>query len=374
MRARYHSFDFLRQPDCLLSTPLQYNDLQSWYIPMQSSSVYLSEQCSTNNQSLPCDQEASYRQTLVSILPQPPPPPSYDSAPERYEASFSQEQVYSHSVGYEDVETFRSKPSTFTGATPSDSHPILLSGDTAPHNAASIVHYASLEAPNVETCHPEHMHADRYAYDPDIHISNPECFKTDYGPKDGDIPSDTPSNDPVSEPLTLFYPMTPNPFSNYNQLSPHSPLSSEPPSPSTSDSSLSTPSPSPLPTLGRLKCPACNSTFAKHSSLNRHQESVHGRKEARKLLLRDIKWWEARALMDMALRKHSKDKAFKRVLKDAVGAFKRGERERFGGEGFVCAFEEFARMWLEESTCCLCGVEFSRRDAADRRHRCVVAL
>jgi hypothetical protein len=269
-------------------------------------------------------------------------------------------------------DALHSEPSAYyPGLLPPDNYPssTLLSSGAA-------VYSASLGTPDLEIYTPKLIEGDRSAYFASTYIPNPEYFEDDRLTKEGGPSFETISHNPISNHPVPFAPTSPNLFSIDSQLVdliPLSPPSSEPPSPSTSttsDSSISTPEPSSPPTATRLRCSACKSTFAKNSSLNRHQESVHGRKEARKLLRNDIKWWEARALMDMAVRKHSKDKALQRVLKDAVLAFKSGER--LNVPKFESAFLEFARLWLEESTCPFCQVEFSRRDAADRKHRCIV--
>jgi hypothetical protein len=77
-----------------------------------------------------------------------------------------------------------------------------------------------------------------------------------------------------------------------------------------------------------------------------------------------MKWWEARALMDMGVRKYLKDRALRGVLREGVrvvaaaaAAVGKAEREREGDERrYREAFEEFARGWLRDSTCLKCGV------------------
>jgi hypothetical protein len=160
------------------------------------------------------------------------------------------------------------------------------------------------------------------------------------------------------------------PLDDLVPLSPPSPDSSSPSllSPAESTSSSHDESPSSRQ-IHRVQCTLCIQTFANKNSLNRHQDSVHGRKEAEKLLSREIKWWQARALMDMAVRKHAKNKKLKRTLKEAVSFSK--ERGVANVRRYEEAFDEYARWWLESSTCPVCHVVFSRRDAADRKHHCV---
>jgi hypothetical protein len=122
-------------------------------------------------------------------------------------------------------------------------------------------------------------------------------------------------------------------------------------------------------------CPSCQRTFCKQSALHRHQESVHGRKEAGLLLRREIKWYEAPALMDMVLRKQIKDKSLRLTLREGVNKYRREKEGNTGVEEdkYAKAFRDYAKSWLRESTCEKCGTVFSRRDAADRNHRCVRA-
>jgi hypothetical protein len=73
--------------------------------------------------------------------------------------------------------------------------------------------------------------------------------------------------------------------------------------------------------------------------------------------------------MDMALRKHTKDKILKKTLREAVQICKK--MGVVDVRRYKEAFLEYARLWLKDSTCPSCLVVFSRRDAADRKHRCV---
>jgi hypothetical protein len=160
-----------------------------------------------------------------------------------------------------------------------------------------------------------------------------------------------------------------SPLRGFTSLSPNS---STPPSPRSAsfEGIFSDQNTAPrLSSGGHLRCSACSRTFARQSCLHRHQDSVHGRHEAGRLLRREIKWWEACTLMDMALRKHSKDKILKKTLCEAVQMFRKTGvvDDRRYEDGFL----KYAKLWLWESTCPSCLVIFSRRDAADRKHRCV---
>jgi uncharacterized C2H2 Zn-finger protein len=121
----------------------------------------------------------------------------------------------------------------------------------------------------------------------------------------------------------------------------------------------------------QLTCQPCDRSFGKRNSYFRHQETIHGRKEAGQVLQGEIKWSEAPALMDMALRKHFKDKDFKEVLKAAVRAFRANEDVDI--PRYNEAFRKYAQQWQDESKCPKCRFVFSRRDAAGRNHKCVEA-
>jgi hypothetical protein len=76
--------------------------------------------------------------------------------------------------------------------------------------------------------------------------------------------------------------------------------------------------------------------------------------------------------MEMAKRKHIKDKAFKAVLKAGVTAYE--DEDGIDEPKYETAFRKYALECLEELTCSDCGTVFSRRDAAERKHRCVPIL
>jgi hypothetical protein len=146
--------------------------------------------------------------------------------------------------------------------------------------------------------------------------------------------------------------------------------SSDPPSPSDGDASEQG-SPS-----GQHPCNLClpYRYFSKPNTLIRHRESVHGRQEAMEIINGDRKSWKAVALMEMIERKHMKNKELQERLREAVAVAKRVEVNCDGETAELQKYEGdiigFAQHWIGGSTCGKCGKGFSRKDAADRKHKC----
>jgi uncharacterized C2H2 Zn-finger protein len=121
----------------------------------------------------------------------------------------------------------------------------------------------------------------------------------------------------------------------------------------------------------QLQCPDCDHCFVKQRELNRHRDSVHGLKEAALLLNKEIEWWEAVALMEMASRKHCGNKNLKLILRTAIQAWR--TNQDFDAKEYNGAFLKYARFLVDRSTCSSCLRLFSRPDAASRPHKCEIS-